>query len=79
MLHKDTIKFLQALKNNNNREWFTENKNWYEHSREDFQQLVSQLIQAIAEFDWEIKYLDPKKCIFRIYRDTRFFSRQNPL
>ncbi len=78
MLQKDTFKFLKALKKNNNREWFAENKTWYERSRADFEQLVAGIISAIAEFDPEIKYLEPKKCIFRIYRDTRFSQDKTP-
>ncbi|MDR2122335.1 MAG: DUF2461 domain-containing protein [Flavobacteriaceae bacterium] len=78
MLQKDTFRFLKALKKNNNREWFAENKVWYERSRADFEKLVAQLIHSISEFDWEVKYLEPKKCIFRIYRDTRFSQDKTP-
>lgn len=78
MLHKDTFDFIAALKENNNREWFTENKTWYEHSRADFEKLVAQLISSIGTFDSPIGYLDPKKCIFRIYRDVRFSPDKSP-
>ncbi len=78
MLQKDTFKFLKTLKKNNNREWFAENKAWYERSRADVEQLIAQLIPEMAEFDQEIKYLEPKKCIFRIYRDTRFSQDKTP-
>lgn len=78
MLQKNTYKFLQTLQKNNNREWFTENKSWYEQSRADFEKLVSQLIPAMAEFDPNIQYLQPKKCIFRIYRDIRFSQDKTP-
>jgi uncharacterized protein (TIGR02453 family) len=66
------------LKDNNYREWFNENKQWYERSRADFEQLVSKVVGAVATFDPEIGYLDPKKCIFRIYRDVRFSIDKSP-
>ena len=78
MFNTNSYKFLQTLKNNNNQEWFIENKQWYEQSRSDFALLVTQIIQALSSFDPEMRYLEPKKCIFRIYRDTRFSSDKTP-
>lgn len=77
-MEKDTLKFLETLKKNNNREWFTENKGWYERAKADFELVVAQLIQAISEFQPELKYLEPKKCVFRIYRDVRFSLDKSP-
>lgn len=78
MLQKDTLDFIAALKENNNREWFAENKKWYERARADFEALVAQIAQGIPVFDPEIGHLDPKKCIFRIYRDVRFSEDKSP-
>ena len=78
MFNKNSYKFLQTLKDNNNREWFAENKQWYEQSRSDFESLVAQIIQALSTFEPELRYLEPKKCIFRIYRDTRFSLDKTP-
>lgn len=78
MLKQDSFDFLEALRQNNNREWFNENKNWYERAKSDFELLVVQLIGEISSFDKEIGLLDPKKCIFRIYRDTRFSLDKAP-
>jgi len=78
MLKEDTCNFLKALKNNNDRDWFQENKDWYERARKDFELLVAQIIAEITSFDDEIGYLDPKKCIFRIYRDVRFSQDKSP-
>lgn len=78
MLQKETLNFLSELEKNNNREWFAENKSWYENSRNDFEHLVSELIQSMAQIDLQIKYLNPKKCIFRIYRDIRFSKDKTP-
>lgn len=78
MLKEETLKFLTELKLNNNREWFAENKARYETARTDFEQLVAQIIQGINAFDPELGYLDPKKCVFRIYRDVRFSEDKSP-
>lgn len=78
MLKKDTFTFLETLKENNNREWFTENKAWYERARMDFEGLVAEIIKNLAAFEPEIGHINPKKCIFRIYRDTRFSADKTP-
>lgn len=78
MIQKDTYEFLKALALNNNREWFAENKAWYDRARADFESFVGEVIKATAVFDPEISYLEPKKCIFRIYRDTRFSKDKTP-
>ena len=50
----EIIRFLQELTNNNSREWFTENKVWYDQVRKQFEQISSDLIQRIALFDEDI-------------------------
>jgi uncharacterized protein (TIGR02453 family) len=78
MLHKDTYEFLESLKENNNREWFTENKAWYERGKSDFESLVSEIINGIAAFDSQIGHPEAKRCVFRIYRDIRFSPDKTP-
>jgi len=78
MLRKDTLTFLENLQKNNNREWFQANKSYYESARCDVEALVQQLIHATAQFDPDNGLPDPKKCIFRIYRDVRFSIDKSP-
>jgi len=78
MLNEDTLDFLVALQQNNDREWFAQNKKWYDRARADFERLVTEMIQSLAAIDSEIGLLNPKKCIFRIYRDTRFSTDKTP-
>jgi uncharacterized protein (TIGR02453 family) len=78
VLHKDTLKFLKELKENNNRQWFTRNKDYYQESMNDFTSLVERVMIRIAKFDESVLELDPKKCLFRIYRDTRFSKDKRP-
>jgi len=78
MISEETIHFLRDLNKNNNREWFNLNKHRYEKARSEFEQFISDLIVHIAPFDPEITELNPTKCIFRIYRDTRFAKDKRP-
>jgi uncharacterized protein (TIGR02453 family) len=75
---KGIIRFLEELSSNNSREWFQENKARYEIAKNDFETVSKLLIAEIAAFDEEIKTVDVKDCIFRIYRDTRFSNDKTP-
>ena len=72
-MNASVINFLTVLKNNNNRDWFQENRDQYESARRqvvDF--LDSVFILQIAFFDVSVAGLSAKQCLFRIYRDVRF-------
>ena len=72
------LQFLTELKKNNNREWFAENKKWYDQVRLEFEQISKELILEISKFDEDIKHVEAKDCVFRIYRDTRFSHDKTP-
>ena len=69
---KSTLTFLKDLAANNDRDWFAANKPRYEKARDEFVEFIGELVQNIAKFDPEVAKVDPKKSVFRIYRDTRF-------
>lgn len=73
-----TIAFLSALKENNNKPWFDANRKWYEEVKNDWNKSVTQLIKSIAVFDVEIGSLEAKNCVFRINRDVRFSKDKSP-
>ena len=77
-LREQSLKFLADLRNNNNREWFEANKLRFQDAKSDFETFVGMLIGEIAKFDAPIASLEPKKSIFRIYRDTRFSKDKSP-
>ena len=65
-------KFLKQLKRNNNREWFMSRKGVYEERvKAPMTDLVLGLGEAMRGFAPELA-ADPKKAIYRIYRDVRF-------
>ena len=75
---KEGLKLLRDLKKNNDREWFQARKSLYE---ETVKGPMTELVLALGE-DFEQfapDYLtDPKKAIYRIYRDTRFSHDKTP-
>ncbi|MHC1703547.1 MAG: DUF2461 domain-containing protein [Tenuifilaceae bacterium] len=75
---KSSLEFLQQLKQNNNREWFADNKSWFQKSSDEFKTFTNHLILGINNFDDFVGIIDPKDCIFRIYRDVRFSPNKEP-
>ena len=74
----EILDFLNELKVNNNREWFTENKKKYQAAKTIFERFIEELIPRLVAFDPEIGLVTAKDCIFRINRDTRFSSDKTP-
>lgn len=72
------IQFLNELSENNNREWFQKNKKWYDESREKVLFLTEVVINEIRKFDPDVPLLEPKDCLFRIFRDVRFSHDKSP-
>jgi uncharacterized protein (TIGR02453 family) len=72
------LKFLRQLKRNNNRDWFNANKTVYERElKEPMVEFVEALNAGFARY--ASGYVtDPKKAIYRIYRDTRFSADKTP-
>lgn len=78
MINPDIYSFLGELKNNNNKEWFQDNKIRYEACRKGFIQFLEIIIHEISQFDSSIKGQLPKNCLFRINRDIRFSKDKSP-
>ena len=78
MLTKDSLQFLEDLKSNNNRDWFLDNKKRYEIFKKDYQQLVSDFLDAMKPLDPSLEMLEVKNCMFRINRDIRFSKDKSP-
>ncbi len=77
-LPEEGIKFLKSLKRNNKREWFQPRKHLFEqHLKAPMQDLVAALNADFVKFAPEY-VSEPKKAVFRIYRDTRFSADKTP-
>jgi len=77
---KDTVAFLKRLAKNNNREWFSTNRNNYD------KYFLETAIQFVVEMGEKLQKISPQiqaipkidKSIFRIYRDVRFSKNKEP-
>ncbi|MBA4196879.1 MAG: TIGR02453 family protein [Chitinophaga sp.] len=78
MFQPTTIKFLQDLKKNNNKEWFEKNRKVYEAAKADFLDFVTIIINQLQKKDATLTGLDAKQCVFRINRDVRFSKDKSP-
>lgn len=65
--------FLNELKKNNNREWFTENKPFFEQAKKE----ADLIFKSVYEELLMVEELEPLK-MFRIYRDVRFSLDKTP-
>src|SRR5690349_18294262 len=63
-----TLSFLRSLKRNNDREWF----------RAPMIAVIERLAVDFGRFAPELD-ASPKRCLYRIYRDTRFSPDKTPL
>ena len=73
-----TLRFLVELDKNNRREWFNERKAFYKQTvEEELRRLVWSTSAALAKKKIPLS-TEPKRAIFRIYRDTRFSADKRP-
>jgi len=77
-LRPEGLKFLRALKKNNDREWFAPRKATFETElKEPMLAIIRKVNEAMESF--APAYVRPaEKCLFRIYRDTRFSGDKSP-
>jgi len=75
---EEGLEFLEELKRNNRREWFQPRKQEYESLvRQPMERLVEELNARLARC--APRYItEPKKAVYRIYRDTRFSKDKTP-
>lgn len=75
---KEGLIFLKRLKKNNTREWFANHKSEYEEFvKFPMQCLIASLKSQMLKFAPEID-VNPKRSMFRIYKDTRFCKDKTP-
>ena len=73
-----TLSFLRSLKRHNNREWFQANRERYEaHVRQPMETFVDRMANDLNDFAPDLN-ANPKRSIYRIYRDTRFSANKTP-
>jgi uncharacterized protein (TIGR02453 family) len=77
-LHPEGLAFLRALARHNDREWFTPRKAVFEAElKEPMLAIIRKVNEAMESF--APSFVRPaEKCLFRIYRDTRFSADKKP-
>src|SRR2546430_5350009 len=72
------LRFLQGLARNNAKPWFESHRQDYElQVRDPMRALIEEMRARFARFAPEITG-DPKRSMFRIYRDVRFSRDKSP-
>lgn len=77
MIQPETLAFFKAIKENNNKPWFEQNKPKYEAARANYLSFVEELLVEIRKIE-PIFEKDLKKYASRIYRDVRFSKDKSP-
>jgi len=76
---RTALRFLRGLRDNNDRAWFAANRAVYDDTiKPQWEAFVTGLLIRGASFDERLTLIDPRRCIFRIYRDTRFSNDKSP-
>jgi uncharacterized protein (TIGR02453 family) len=70
---ESTLSYLSQLKENNNREWFAENKLTFDKEQKNIKSFFTSIKQSLEEID----HIE-KMQVFRIYRDVRFSKDKTP-
>ena len=78
MVDKKTLQFLADLKENNNKAWMDANRASFVNAKEDFEQVVDQVISSFGKKEEEIAGFSAKQCVFRQNRDVRFSKDKSP-
>ncbi len=74
---KSNFKFLSNLMTNNNRDWFNDNKKWYQEEHQHVVDFAEELLSKLGTID-QIATVSGKKSLMRIYRDVRFSKDKSP-
>jgi len=75
---REALKFFVQLKRHNNRSWFLKNKETYER------EIKEPMVSLVLEINSQLRNLapelvtEPKRAIYRIYRDVRFSADKSP-
>jgi len=76
-INKSSFDFLNQLAENNNRDWFNENKPWYQDEHQNACDFAEAMLQGLKEND-DITTVSGKKSLMRVYRDVRFSKDKSP-
>ncbi len=70
-LHPSTLTFLASIREHNSREFFALVRPLYDEIHTQLKQVCQECIKEASKIDNNLEGLQPKDCMFRIYRDAR--------
>jgi uncharacterized protein (TIGR02453 family) len=76
-ISSSSFDFLKQLQKNNNRDWFAKHKDRYDQELAQIAGFADDLLERMNKHD-QIENESGKKCLYRIYRDTRFSKDKTP-
>jgi uncharacterized protein (TIGR02453 family) len=76
-IENSTLKFLSKIAENNNRDWFQENKQLYLEAQVNIYSFIDTLIFEMNQHD-QLENKSAKKSLHRIYSDMRFSKDKLP-
>ena len=74
----EILSFLKVLQLNNDRSWFKAHKDMYDSLRKPWEQDMERLISLVGDYGENVRGLNVKACVYRIYRDIRFSKNKDP-
>lgn len=69
---------LMELRENNNRSWYSENKEKINSSRKELEEFVEELLPLIRKFDSKVEMIEAKKTMYKQHLDIRFKKDKTP-
>ena len=73
-----TLKFLEAVKENNNTTWLHTYRDLYQNEKKKFSDFVQHVLDSLILLNPDFEGLTPKDCIFRFNKDIRFAKDTKP-
>jgi uncharacterized protein (TIGR02453 family) len=73
-----TLKFLEAVAQNNSTYWLHTYWDLYQQEKKRFQDFVDNLLVELKKINPRLDELTPKDCIYRFNKDLRFSKDQKP-
>ncbi|MFN4298297.1 MAG: DUF2461 domain-containing protein [Thermaurantimonas sp.] len=78
MLSEESLVFLEKLRENNHKDWFSQHRKDYELYRKELLTAAEYILKALKTNDHELANTKPSQCLFRINRDIRFSADKRP-
>jgi uncharacterized protein (TIGR02453 family) len=77
--HPALFKFLDAIREENSRKYFSSIRPLYDDIRDNLNEFINAVIGELSKKDMTLSDIQAKQCLFRIYRDARRLKDWDPI